>query len=519
MQYESQLVAFDTIDDTTIVSGLVGCFEQTCENVEAGDHPAVHFTLETVDEGMMRVVKLAPKIRPSLLNVLDYNLDEGYYLWGKVVKEGLQDPTPIRLDSYVSYNADNFKPHTHFDHWMRLFELIPPESIVQCSNIFSGIYDGGLSGINATQTYSQLTNDSNFSCGMNDSIWFSPACRHNTTECVPLLVAYNIDYAMQRAHFLNMPLAVMLVDFEVEYNLEAFLKAVLRGNFLFTYFQPNDALFDAEGNPPVLLKLPRHNDYEYANGIFVTGRDGRKAHNYGWRGLKAAGPYVHFFLSGYNLADHDVAGFIREFRALKLAGRDPDGAAWEVACGWVRANAATWQAWIPAICPPGQVSDASLMECLPCPTGSSCPGGTTGPSPCPPGRIAPDGGGAVGPEGCSECLVGGVMVGGACVSSVALAFAIAGAMLCLIGGAEAARRGCLSEEEATIRRGVEEIRRRLEIRRRDGYVLDGEWVPVWMWWRREALVFLKRAHVKAAVHLALLRLPPTPVDHLPPSLR
>jgi hypothetical protein len=90
---------------------------------------------------------------------------------------------------------------------------------------------------------------------------------------------------------------------------------------------------------------------------------------------------------------------------------------------------------------------------------------------------------------------------------VALVFAIAVPVLCLIAGAEVARRAWLPEEEATIRHGVEEIRRRLEIRRQDGYVVDGEWVPVWMWWRREGLVFLKRAHVKAAVNLALLRLP------------
>jgi hypothetical protein len=335
---------------------------------------------------------------------------------------------------------------------------------------------------------------------------------------------YYFDYDMQRAHFLNMPLAVVMVVAGPTYDQGAFIDAVHQGTFLFHTFLPNDNLFDEDGNPPTLLNLPRRNDFEQANGIFVSGREGLKAHNYGWRGLKEAGPYVHFFTSSYNLRDHDVSGFMRQIRALKLAGRDPDAAAWEVACGWVRANKATWQDWVPAICPVGQVSDASLTECLPCPTGSSCPGGTVSPSPCPPtsycppnasrpepcpaGRVAPGVGGAAGPEGCSECASGGTKVGGACVPSVALVFAIAVPVLCLAAAAAVARRACLPEEEAAVRRGEWELRRRLEIRRRDGYVVGGEWAPVWMWWRREALVFLRRAHVKAAVYLSLLRQAP-----------
>ena len=99
-------------------------------------------------------------------------------------------------------------------------------------------------------------------------------------------------------------------------------------------------------------------------------------------------------------------------------------------------------------------------------------------------------------------------MGGACVPSVALVFAIAVPVLCLAAAAAVARRACLPEEEAAVRRGEWELRRRLEIRRRDGYVVGGEWAPVWMWWRREALVFLRRAHVKAAVYLSLLRQAP-----------
>jgi hypothetical protein len=534
MQYSSRLVVLDSADDAVVISNLVGCLDPACTHVNTED-PVVHFSLETWTDGIVRVHEQSPKNRPPLLNVLDYNLDDGYYLWRKVATIGLQDAVPIELDHYASYNVDNYKPHKYFDHWTRLFELIPSDSIVKCSDIFSGAYFGGISGINATQTlqrYSQLTNDTNFSCAMNDSIWFSPACRHNTSECVPLILQYYLDFAMQRAHFLNMPLAIIMVEAGAAYDQGPFKDAVHLGAFLFHTFLPNDNLFDAEGDLPILLNLPRRNDHDQAAGIFVTGREGLKARNYGWRGLKAAGPYVHFFASSYNLADHDVAGFMRQVRELKLAGLDPDAAAWEVACGWVRANAEMWQDWVPAICPPGQVSDASLTECLPCPTGSSCPGGTEDPSPCPPafycppnasrlepcpqGRVAPGAGLAAGPEGCSECVAGGWKVGGGCVPSVALVFAIAVPLFCLVGVAKVARRACLPEEEEAVRRGVREIRRRLEIRRRDGYVVGGEWVPVWLWWRREALVFLRHAHVKAAVHLALLRWHPQ-ASFLPPS--
>ncbi len=98
------------------------------------------------------------------------------------------------------------------------------------------------------------------------------------------------------------------------------------------------------------------------------------------------------FVSRIDLTDQDMGDLMLASRLLKDAdaaaapvGAAPLGvgglAAGElaqsqsraVACAWVRGAKSVWAAWVPAICPPGQVADSTLSRsvlarpCLPAP--------------------------------------------------------------------------------------------------------------------------------------------------------
>ena len=433
MGYETLFVnIFDS--DITAVNYVVGCLDpldQGCAERDT-EKPRAHFTLETWTGGINTVQGLAPDIRPPLLSVMNYNLDDSYFLLNEVKQEALRANQIILLDQYEAYNASLFKPFLFFDPWERMFELIPAAAFARCSNIFSGGYPHGISGTNASealQRYIQLTDDRNISC-YNDRVWFSPACRRAPAECVPLILLRYLDWAMQRATLLNMPFAVVLVDPSVTQAGNSYYTAVAAGRFLFQSFEPNDFLFDASGNRPILFNLPRRDAAAQAAGDYRSGVAGLPAHNYGWRLLHDTDPLVYFLAASVAFTDADMAAFMARSRALQAAGATADAASRAVACDWLRASPARWADWIPAICGPGSYSDPTATRCLPCPPGSVCAGraaqpvdcppnfycgaNCSRPSPCPPGRGTVQDGATTAAD-CSLCRESGaVMVQGGC---------------------------------------------------------------------------------------------------------
>ena len=209
MQYETLLVDTNTTDDKRIVNFVSGCFDPDDSNCAQKElqNPAVHFTIESWKDGTLRAALLPGDVRPILINVQSFTLRDQYFLWQSVVDDGLNSSYDISLDFYRSYDASTHSPHIFFDSWERMFELLPAQVIVRCSDM-----DAQGSLYRDTQTYIRVTNDSNVSCSHDDRVWFSPACRAHPVRCVPLMVQYSIDVAMQLAYFHNMPLAIILVN-------------------------------------------------------------------------------------------------------------------------------------------------------------------------------------------------------------------------------------------------------------------------------------------------------------------
>ena len=245
MNYSTVFYVQDTIDDSIILADAVGCLnpeDHVCQNRDT-EHPKIHFTLETWDTGYeWQSTTLPVAVQATLISTLDYSGIDGYFLWTDVVESALRSPSRAVLDHYHAYNASLNSPAAFFDPWQRILELIPPQLVYPCSTT------GPPEDPYYSTLYADLTNDT-AGCALDSRVWFSPACRANTSACVPTLIQYSMPAAAQLAFFLNMPLAVVYV-LAGDSNYQEYYAAVRAGRFLFGYYAPNDALVDARGRLP-----------------------------------------------------------------------------------------------------------------------------------------------------------------------------------------------------------------------------------------------------------------------------
>jgi hypothetical protein len=127
------------------------------------------------------------------------------------------------LDDYRAYTVENNTHcdpvHTFFDNWKDVLDRFKsksqgyvdaagkPKSLVRkCSEL----NDQNVSNRN-DKLYIELTRDTHLSCD-EDMVWFSKSCREKPSTCVPLVIQYTYDFAIQISWFLEMPLAVMYIE-------------------------------------------------------------------------------------------------------------------------------------------------------------------------------------------------------------------------------------------------------------------------------------------------------------------
>ena len=102
MGYSVVLVETNTSLSEHLVSYAAGCVDADDPECSKQDpeQPIVHFTLETWKSGNKRAQSLPDPVRPSLLNVQNYELFGNWYIWSDVVTAGLNSPFYLSLDFY-----------------------------------------------------------------------------------------------------------------------------------------------------------------------------------------------------------------------------------------------------------------------------------------------------------------------------------------------------------------------------------------------------------------------------------
>jgi hypothetical protein len=423
MGYSTILLDSGSAYSSEVVNYVSGCLDPgdpVCQGTGRDEeNPKFHFTVESWMGAQRRVAGFPVDVRPIQVKVLDFPLDDQYYLMPKVM-ESASRVSGCSLDQHICYNARWYEPRVHFDTWQKMVDLLGVGALQPCSTdpAFNPPMSNWFRSVTGdTGSMEQINGTSNvrITC-QDDAVWFSPACRHNTSLCVPLMVQYYRDQAMQLAVFHNMPMAIVMTKAAF---VDRFYEVVGRGRFLFEWYFPDDSLIDDKGGIPVMLNFPRTNLLEYSQNIFRTGLASFSPINYCWQRLPQVDPDVYYFLQQFNLYNDDMSKLMTRSRTLKNAGHNDLGAARNVACEWVRDNTARWRLWIPLKCDEGRYP-TSARECDTCPAGSFCSGesnpvvcpaghycvaGSSAPTRCPVGKEQP-GVGAASLAACTDCKPG-----------------------------------------------------------------------------------------------------------------
>ena len=431
----------NSIFSADFISFAAGCLDpsdQSCSKRDF-DHPLVHFCFETWTNGVIRAEILPENIRPTLLDLQEYNLDESFYLWPQTHQAALESSDHLWLDDYHFYNSNYYQPHKYFEPWQRMIEVVPLEMRARCTDVFKY----GLQQSTFSEVYFEVSNDT-ARCEYNDSVWLTQACRRNTSRCTPLLITYNLDFAMQISYFLNMSLAIIMVNAQADPDSSFFYSITSAYNFLFQWYTPDDSPAGPPGPLPVMIQFPAQNLAEQLAGLYRTGKGNVAPRTFAWAQLASVDAFVSFFASRLSFEEADMQLAMTRSRALRAGGLVEPFIARHLACLWVKENEDRWRTWIPADCPPGAYVAESMLSCAPCPPGSVCPGGREPPRAAPPGyfsganataaiacpvgRTTP-GEGSSGEANCTTCAGGYWPIAAACVAWPVLVASIA-APLC-----------------------------------------------------------------------------------------
>jgi hypothetical protein len=185
-----------------------------------------------------------------MLSTLDYTLLDQYFIWPDVFDSYKANCRRL-LDDYRTYSFpdDNTGgcPHvsSFFTPWKTVYDTFKNMSdqnaqgkkedlIVRCS--VSEMTDSlGRDPANVEE-YTRLTGDADVSCmsgsisGYEDGVWFSKSCRENRDRCIPLVIQYTMNFAMQISYFLDMPLAVMMIATGKDNNYAEYYNVVQKGH-------------------------------------------------------------------------------------------------------------------------------------------------------------------------------------------------------------------------------------------------------------------------------------------------
>ena len=254
--YKAYLFDTDTIYDEHVVNYVAGCSDadDTSGRDCNIDDPLLHITVESWMGSFRRVNVLPERLRPILLSTLDYPLLDQYFIWPDLLDRGLgANCTPL-LDDYRMYSFpdDNTScPHvsSFFTPWKTVYDTFKNMSdqnaegkkedlIVRCSKMTEALGRDPPT----VEKYTRLTEDAGVSCesgtisGYEDGVWFSKSCRENRDRCIPLVIQYTMDFAMQISYFLDMPLAVMMIASGKDNNYTEYYGVIQKTDCMFGWY-------------------------------------------------------------------------------------------------------------------------------------------------------------------------------------------------------------------------------------------------------------------------------------------
>ncbi|CAE7193754.1 unnamed protein product [Symbiodinium natans] len=313
-----RLVLFDW-PSAAVASTLAAIF------IRALGHVAMDCWMSEILFNFEQFVLANPDVAPIDLGSIGYSGENALAVRGSV-REAAYASSGLALEFYRSYNVSAHDAAAYFDRIsdLKLSHFHPCNT---SSNEFANDVEMRLYGKWTGDWAGVVETDSGYIANCPDGhFWISPACRHNTSECIPVLAAGNgwIVYVfMQWSTFYQIPAAI-----GISKTWDTFTANVAAFRVLFHWWIPDATFHHLDAS---MLQLPRHKAQEWAVGNYRSADPQSYIAKLVAHSLGSVAPKVQEFLENFDL-DLEVAA------AVPVE---------DVACEWIRKNRARWKKWVP----------------------------------------------------------------------------------------------------------------------------------------------------------------------------
>eukprot|EP00438_Fugacium_kawagutii_P021219 Skav201616 [mRNA] locus=scaffold152:1234360:1241265:+ [translate_table: standard] len=278
------------------------------------------------------------------LGSMGYSGHDGLYVKGSI--RDAANSQGLSLEYYKAYNLSFHQPYKYFD---TLWE-VPTDALWKCNDTFYGI-QLDLMDSTTVKNYLDQTGDAEGVIEQNGQYrgncqlpnwWISPACRHNYTQCIPVLQGpAAAPFVMQWSAAYGLPLALAHILVMDQYG------NLLRNmNLLHYWWEPDETFIDLHHSR---LILPPHSPAAWSKGDFRTASGDAYISKLAASHLRISAPRVRKFLQNFKLDSSQLLDLLRLIGFGEDVAHDEDGSRTirEAACQWVRTKDDVWDKWVP----------------------------------------------------------------------------------------------------------------------------------------------------------------------------
>ena len=248
--------------------------EKKCNINETQVHVVLDVWLGKVMSDLRAFETSFPSLAPEDMGSMGYSGFESMYL-SRAVFERAYDAEGLALNYHLSYNTSHHNPKMYFQS-ISDFNV---STMVPCSNGTSFMnqhhmgdyvrWTGDLAGVELQPDGSYIGKCAPF--GQPGYWWPAPACRHDTTTCIPVITSGNdngwfVQELMQFSTAYGFPAAIGIIPKWSDYA-----RTVKSTQSLFYWWVPDTAFAELR---PESVVFPPHRSSEWVLGNKRTAADG-----------------------------------------------------------------------------------------------------------------------------------------------------------------------------------------------------------------------------------------------------
>lgn len=273
-----------------------------------------------------------PDTAPQNLGGTGYAGLSSDYITQEVQERALSD-SGLSLEFYRSYNRSWHDAGQYFDR----ISQVDTSLLAPCNQSRLMVSEAMLHYANLTGDWDGVENVSGKVIGkcFQGHFWFAPACRQNASACYMHLTAgsgWGWEHTMQKSAKYLMPTALALAK-----DWAAYVSLPTQVVCSFYWWQPDPAFLALS---PLKILYPAYDAAAWRRNEYFTLVEDISIDKYVSTDLHLLAPRVLELMKGYSVS-------MSTLNQMMLDQLNTGDEAEQVACRWLKANRAIWEAWLP----------------------------------------------------------------------------------------------------------------------------------------------------------------------------